>query len=69
LADLVRDLQISDQTIYTWCRQELIDNGQLPGITSGHQVELVAGRRRIAELETEVAVQSCRRVTRPPRAR
>lgn len=26
VADLVRDLQISDQTIYTWRRQELIDN-------------------------------------------
>ncbi|MFE9187816.1 IS3 family transposase [Micromonospora haikouensis] len=56
VADLVRDLQISDQTIYTWRRQELIDTGQLPGITSGDQVELVAARRRIAELETEVAV-------------
>ncbi|WP_199853149.1 transposase [Plantactinospora sp. BC1] len=34
VADPVRDLQISDQTIYTWRRQELIDTGQLPGITS-----------------------------------
>ncbi|GAB3966971.1 transposase [Plantactinospora veratri] len=42
VADLVRDLQISDQTIYTWRRQELIDTGQLPGITSRDQVELVA---------------------------
>ncbi|MFI1276392.1 IS3 family transposase [Micromonospora sp. NPDC020751] len=56
VADLVRDLQISDQTVYTWRRQELIDTGQLPGITSRDQVELVAARRRIAELETELAV-------------
>jgi transposase-like protein len=34
VAELVRDLQISDQTIYNWRRQELIDTGQLPGVTS-----------------------------------
>ncbi|MPZ25920.1 MAG: transposase [Micromonosporaceae bacterium] len=56
VAQLVRDLQISDQTIYTWRRQELIDTGQLPGTTSREAAELVAARRRIAELETELAV-------------
>lgn len=56
VAQLVRDLQISDQTIYNWRRQELIDTGQLPGVTSSEQAELVAARRRIAELETELAV-------------
>jgi putative transposase len=56
VADLVRDLGISDQTIYNWRRQELIDTGQLPGVTSIDQVELVAARRRIAELETELAI-------------
>src|SRR5690349_9551099 len=54
--ELVRDLQVSDQTIYNWRRQELIDTGQLPGVTSSDQAELVAARRRIAELETELAV-------------
>lgn len=57
VADLVRDLQISDQTIYTWRRQELIDTGQIPGITSKDLAELVAARRRIAELEIELAVR------------
>lgn len=56
VAELVRDLQISDQTIYAWRRQELIDTGQLAGTTSKDQAELVAARRRIAELETELAV-------------
>jgi putative transposase len=56
VAELVRDLQISDQTIDNWRRQELIDTGQLPGITSTDQAELVAARRRIAELETELAI-------------
>ena len=70
---LVRDLQISDQTIYNWRRQELIDTGQMPGVTSTDQVELVAARRRIAELETELAVH--RRATEllkevvPPKGR
>jgi transposase-like protein len=32
VAQIADDLQISDQTIYDWRRQELIDNGQLPGL-------------------------------------
>ncbi|MEH0955316.1 transposase [Micromonospora sp. CPCC 205554] len=49
VAELVRDLEISDQTIYNWRRQDLIDTGQLPGVTSTDQAELVAARRRITE--------------------
>lgn len=55
VAQIASDLQISDQTIYVWRRQELIDTGQVPGITSGDQQELTAARRRIAELELELA--------------
>ncbi|GAA4205866.1 transposase [Microbispora amethystogenes] len=36
------DLQISDQTIYNWRRQERIDAGLEPGITSSDQAELVS---------------------------
>ncbi|MEU8202926.1 transposase [Streptosporangium sp. NPDC049046] len=50
------DLQISDQTIYNWREQELIDTGQKPGLTSSDHTELVAARRKIAELETELIV-------------
>jgi transposase InsO family protein/transposase-like protein len=56
VTDLVRDLQVSGQTIYNWRRQELIDTGKLPGLTSREQTELVAARRRITELETELAI-------------
>jgi putative transposase len=56
VVDLARDLQISDQSIYNWRRQDLIDTGQLPGVSSTDQAELVAARRRIAELETELAI-------------
>jgi transposase len=34
----------------------MIDTGQLPGATSTDHVELVAARRRIAELEAEVQI-------------
>jgi transposase len=56
VATVAADLDISDQTIYTWRRQELIDTGQLPGLTSADNAELVAARRRIAELEAELAI-------------
>jgi transposase-like protein len=34
IAQVAADLDISDQAIYVWRRQELIDTGQLPGTTS-----------------------------------
>jgi transposase-like protein len=55
VTQVAADLQISDQTIYNWRRQELIDTGQQPGLSSSDHAELVAARRRIAELETELA--------------
>jgi len=51
VAQVATDLDISEQTIYVWRRQELIDTGQLPGTTSIENAELMAARRRIAELE------------------
>ena len=32
VAPIAADLGISDQTIYGWRKQELIDTGQLPGL-------------------------------------
>jgi transposase-like protein len=49
-------LGISDQTVYNWRRQHLIDTGQVPGIPSSETAELIAARRRTAELENELAV-------------
>jgi transposase-like protein len=53
VAQVAYDLGISAQVIYTWRRQQLIDSGQIPGMTSTDQAELVAARKRIAELENE----------------
>ena len=55
VADVAVDLGVSDQTIYNWRNQDLIDTGQRPGISSSEHVELVAARKRIAQLEAEVA--------------
>lgn len=49
-------LGTSDQTIYNWRRRHLIDTGQAPGIFSSENAELIAARRRIAELEQELAI-------------
>lgn len=50
------DLGLSTQTIYSWRNQELIDSGQKPGLSSLENAELRSARRRIAQLETELAV-------------
>jgi transposase len=56
VVDLARDLGISNQTIYIWRRQEAIDRGLLAGLTSAEREELAAAKRRIRELETELAI-------------
>ena len=56
VVDVARDLGISAQSIYTWRRQDRIDKGLQPGLTSTEKAELAAANRRIAELETELAI-------------
>ena len=56
VTEVARDLGIPNQTIYVWRRQEAIDKGLVAGPTSTELAELAAARRRIAELETELAV-------------
>ncbi len=56
IAEVAKLLGISDQTIYSWRRQHLIDTGRMPGVPSTEQAELAAARKRIAELEAELAI-------------
>ena len=56
VVDVARDLGISAQSIYTWRRQDRIDKGAQPGLSSAEKAELTAAKRRIAELEAELAV-------------
>ena len=53
--DVAADLEIGEQTIYNWLRQHRIDTGQIPGVSSIESRELAAARRRINELEKELA--------------
>ncbi|MCH9729893.1 MAG: transposase, partial [Actinomycetia bacterium] len=40
IVQIAADLDISDQTVYNWRKQELIDTGQLPGLNRAEQAEL-----------------------------
>jgi transposase len=56
VASVAHDLDLSDQTIYNWRRQDRIDRGLQPGRTTQENAELAAAKKRIAELEAELAV-------------
>ena len=67
VAQIADDLGISDQTIYTWRKQELIDTGKVPGLNRAEQAELAAANKRIRELENEVAIlKRARELRREP---
>lgn len=56
VASVAGDLGVSAQTIYNWRRQDAVDRGEAAGLSSSEQAELRAARRRIVELENELAV-------------
>jgi transposase len=47
---------MTETTIYNWLKQERVDRGEEVGETTDHQLELAAAKRRIEQLETELAV-------------
>ncbi len=44
IAEIAHDLQVSDQTIYGWRKQDLIDTGQVPGLSRLEQSELTSAK-------------------------
>ncbi len=56
VAEIAEQLGVTGQTIYNWRNQDLIDRGLRPGVSTAESAELAAARRRIRELETELAV-------------
>jgi transposase-like protein len=56
VAEVAQDLGITEQTIYNWRRQDRIDRGLEAGLSTAERGELAAARKRIRELEAELAV-------------
>jgi transposase-like protein len=56
VTEVAVDLGLSTQTIYNWRRQEQIDTGVRLGLSSADHAELISAHRRIAQLESELAV-------------
>ena len=46
---------MAESTLYRWKRQDRVDQGLEPGTSSCENAELQAARRRIKELEAELA--------------
>ena len=56
VAQLATTFTVSEATIDNWLRQDRIDRGEVPGTSTDMALELAAARRRIQQLETELAV-------------
>ena len=50
------DLGVSPAALHGWIRQDKIDRGELPGVSTAESAELKKAKRRIHELETEVEI-------------
>ncbi len=58
VTEVAADLELAQGTVYRWVRQDRIDRGELAGTPSAESAELRAAKRRIAELEAELATVS-----------
>ena len=47
---------MSEATVYNWLRQEQIDRGEIAGTSTDMALDLAQAKRRIRQLETELAV-------------
>jgi transposase-like protein len=56
VAEIARDLGISDSCLRNWMAQADVDDGSRPGLSSDERAELVALRRKNRVLEMEVEI-------------
>jgi transposase len=56
VAQLSVTFGMTETTIYNWLVQDRVDRGEEVGRTTDRQLELSAAKRRIKQLETELAV-------------
>jgi transposase InsO family protein len=54
--EVAASVEVAEATVYRWLRQDRIDRGELAGTSTVDNAELRAARRRIAELESELAI-------------
>ena len=47
---------VSAAAIHNWVRQDHIDRGERPGITTPESIELAKAKKRIRQLEEEVTI-------------
>jgi transposase-like protein len=50
------ELGISESGLHRWLTQDKVDRGERVGLSSREHAELVAAKRRIHQLETELAI-------------
>lgn len=56
VAQLAATFGMSEATIYNWLKQDRIDRGEIEGLSTDQALELAAAKRRIKQLETELAL-------------
>jgi transposase-like protein len=56
VADVAASVEVPEATVFSWVRQDRIDRGEIPGASSQESTELRAAKRRITELEAELAM-------------
>src|SRR4051812_33073099 len=56
VAQLSQTFGMTETTIYNWINQEKINRGEREGLSTDQALELAAAKKRIRQLETELAV-------------
>ena len=53
--DVAASVEVPEATVFRWVRQDRIDRGEVEGTSTAESSQLRVARRRIAELEAELA--------------
>lgn len=56
VSQLSETFGMTQASIYNWLKQDRVDRGEAPGLSTEGQMELAAAKRRVRQLETELAV-------------
>ena len=56
VAKAADDLDITSSCLYGWVKQDRINRGEIPGVSTAESRELCKAKRRIRELEDEVEI-------------